>query len=198
MSEARSVPLQFLSACRRARAGYCLSRSPPRSAVEGYVDAHHVGAASRDMAIEKRAQYPLLWAGLEWLWRVTVIEEMARVAAECVKNPGRIAVWSERSGKYVCSKDPTYKQALAEQSLEIAAAHPPINPAFKMVFLTAAGGTLLFVAICVAVTLISGKDMPPAWEKLITGMFDLAKIGFGAVVGLLGGQTLRGRKAQDT
>jgi len=36
--------------------------------------------------------------------------------------------------------------------------------------------------------------MPAPLDKLIQGLFDLAKIGFGAVVGLLGAQSL-GRNA---
>jgi len=32
--------------------------------------------------------------------------------------------------------------------------------------------------------------MPAPVEKLVTGLFDLAKIGFGAVAGLLGGKVL--------
>jgi len=71
---------------------------------------------------------------------------------------------------------------------------PPINPVFKLVFLTATLGTLLFVAICVTVTLFAGRDMPGPVEKLVTGLFDLAKIGFGAIVGLLGGQALKGMR----
>jgi hypothetical protein len=117
--------------------------------------------------------------------------EMIDVALECVKRPGHTSVWSKSAGKYVC-KEPEYRAAIAEQSLDVAAAHPPINPAFKLVFLTAAGGTVLFVAICVSVHLITGGTMPTATEKLVDGLFTMAQIGFGAVVGLLGGQTLRG------
>jgi hypothetical protein len=60
-----------------------------------------------------------------------------------------------------------------------------------LVFLTAAGGTLLFVIICVTTTIIAGESPPPLLEKTVTSLFDLAKIGFGAIVGLLGGQALR-------
>jgi hypothetical protein len=58
-------------------------------------------------------------------------------------------------------------------------------------FLTAAGGTLLFVLLCFGVHLLTSGVMPSATEKLVDGMLDMAKIGFGAVVGLLCGQTLR-------
>jgi hypothetical protein len=117
---------------------------------------------------------------------------MVDVATECVKRPGRTSVWSKSTNKYVSSQDPEYEQAIAEQSPDVGAAHPPINPAFKLVFLTAAGGTVLFIAICVGVHLITGGKMPTATEKLVDGLFAMAQIGFGAVVGLLGGQTLRG------
>ena len=66
------------------------------------------------------------------------------------------------------------------------------SPAFKLVFLTAAIGTLLFVLICVTTTLLAGKEPPPLTEKITMALFDLAKIGFGSVVGLLGGQALKG------
>lgn len=124
-----------------------------------------------------------------------MLAKMARVAAECIKEPGRTSVWSKAEGKYVCSKDPEYKKAIAEQSADVSVAHPPINPAFKLVFLTAAGGTLLFVLICVATHALTGGEMPTATAKLIDGLLDMAKIGFGAVAGLLGGQTLRGETA---
>jgi hypothetical protein len=70
-------------------------------------------------------------------------------------------------------------------------AHPPVAGAFKLVFLTAAGGTLLFVIICVVTTIAAGKDPPPLLDKTVTSLFDLAKIGFGVIVGLLGAQHIR-------
>ncbi len=119
-------------------------------------------------------------------------QEMVAVAAECARTPGRVSIWSERLGKYVCSRDPEFQQTIAEQSSTTTAARVPISPAFKLVFLTSAGGTLLFVIICVATTLLAGKEPPPLLEKTVASLFDLAKIGFGAVVGLLGAQTLKG------
>ena len=68
------------------------------------------------------------------------------------------------------------------------ARHPPISPQFKLVFLTAAGGTLLFALLCVVLTFAAGKEPPQLFEKVILSLFDLVKIGFGAVVGLLGGK----------
>ena len=123
-----------------------------------------------------------------------MISEITNIAAECVKTPGRLSIWSSRLAKYVCSDTLEGRQAIAEQSLASSAAHPPINPQFKLVFLTAAGGTLLFVLICLVLSLIAGREPPPLFEKIIMGFFDLAKIGFGAVVGLLGGKQLQGTR----
>jgi hypothetical protein len=119
-----------------------------------------------------------------------LLRNMAAVAAECIGKPGRVSVWSQRLGKYVCSDDPEYQPALSEHLQLRSPERPPIDATFKLVFLTAAIGTLLFVGICVVVTLLAGKDMPGPLDKLVTGLFDLAKIGFGAVVGLLGAKAL--------
>jgi hypothetical protein len=121
---------------------------------------------------------------------MSIAREMADTVAECARTPGHFSIWSKRLGRYVCEKDPEFGGALAEQATAEEAVHQPISGAFKLVFLTAAGGTLLFVIICVVTTIIAGKDPPPLLEKTVTSLFDLAKIGFGAVVGLLGGQHL--------
>jgi hypothetical protein len=123
---------------------------------------------------------------------------MTDIVAECVKMPGRTSVWSKTAGKYVCAKDAEYEQAVAEHTPTIAAAHPPINAAFKLVFLTSVGGTVFFIAICVAVHWVTGGVMPTATEKFVDGLFSMAQIGFGAIVGLLGGQVLRGVDLQPT
>ena len=121
-----------------------------------------------------------------------MIGEMANIATECLTNPGRSSIWSASLSKYVCRDSPEAKEALAQMSLRVAAAHPPINPQFKLVFLTAVGGTVLFIVLCLVLSLVAGKQPPPLFEKIILGFFDMAKIGFGAVVGLLGGKKLQG------
>ncbi|MGI8685802.1 MAG: hypothetical protein ACR2MO_12080 [Acidimicrobiales bacterium] len=124
-----------------------------------------------------------------------MIKEMAQIAAECVKTPGRMSIWSDDRSGYVCV-DSAEGQAIVHQAQRAAApitsAHPGISPQFKLVFLTAAGGTVLFIALCLILSLIAGKDPPPLFEKVILGFFDLAKISFGAIVGLLGGKKLQG------
>lgn len=123
---------------------------------------------------------------------MTMVGEMVNIAAECVKSPGRTSVWSQRLQKYVCPDTAEGQEALADQSLPVRAAHPPIAPQFKLVFLTASVGTVLFVILCLVLSLMAGKEPPALFEKVILGFFDLAKIGFGAVVGLLGGKKLQG------
>jgi hypothetical protein len=124
-----------------------------------------------------------------------VIADLAAMVAECVKNPGKQSVWSADLGKYVCLEGTQEATPALEVSApkvrRRGAENPPLSPQFKLVFLTAAGGTFLFVLICLGMTLVAGKNPPPLFEKVIMGFFDLAKIGFGAAVGLLGGQKLQ-------
>jgi hypothetical protein len=68
---------------------------------------------------------------------------------------------------------------------------------FKLVFGAAAGGTLLFVVLCVVLALIAGKEPPSLMTEIVRGLFSLAQIGFGAVVGLLGGKRIHAEEAQS-
>ena len=116
-----------------------------------------------------------------------MLKEMATTAIECINNPGRRAVWSPQLNKYVCPESDEGKGISIDQESTI---HPPISPQFKLVFMTAAAGTLIFISLCVLLTLITGKN-PGLMEEIIRGLYSLAQIGFGAVVGLLGGQRLQ-------
>jgi hypothetical protein len=124
---------------------------------------------------------------------------MAEIATECVKHPQRISYWSPQHGKYICPQTHAVEQRLTAANRAVAPqekspAKPPISAQFKLVFLTAAGGTLLFILICVAMTMTAGREPPPLYEKVILSLFDLAKIGFGAIVGLLGAQALQAKE----
>jgi hypothetical protein len=120
-----------------------------------------------------------------------MLGQMVGVAAECIKRPGRTSVWSKNHGKYVCSRDPEYGQALQQQTADITRSHPPIDPTFKLVFTTALCGTVLFFVTCVLIHLWTGGQMPEPMERLVGGMLDMVKIGFGAIVGLLGAKSLK-------
>jgi hypothetical protein len=122
---------------------------------------------------------------------MSIGHDMTVIAIECARTPGRISVWSGSLGRYVCSKEPEFQRVLAERSSGSKETFEPLGPAFKLILLIAAGGTLLFVAICVTATLLSGKDPPPLLQETIRSLFSLANIGFGAVCGLLGGRTLK-------
>jgi hypothetical protein len=117
-----------------------------------------------------------------------MIKQMAQVAVETLRQPNRHSVWHAGAQKYVCPKDPEYREALQQQSPAVASAHPPINPTFKLVFLTAAGGTVLFTVICVGTHIWIGNE--EMLERTVTAMLDMAKVGFGAVAGMLGGHTI--------
>jgi hypothetical protein len=119
--------------------------------------------------------------------------KMVQVAAECIKRPRQHAVWHPERGEYL-SRDPEkvagVEPGASRQPVDRPETPPPLSSQFKLVFVSALGGILLFVLICVVVTLASGRELASAEEKLVQGLFDLAKIGFGSVVGLLGSKAL--------
>ena len=116
-----------------------------------------------------------------------MLKDMAVIAAECIRHPDRRAVWSQQLGKYVCPDTEEGKTVSLDHE---SRAHPPLSAKFKLVFGTAIGGTLLFVLLCVVLTLAAGREPPSLMTELIRGLFSLAQTGFGAVVGLLGGKRL--------
>jgi len=116
-----------------------------------------------------------------------MLMEVATIAIECIRNPGRRAVWSPQLKKYVCPDTDEGKSVPTDNK---STQYPPLSPEFTLVFATAAGGTFLFIVLCVVLTLASGRN-PGLMEEVIRGLFSLAQIGFGAVVGLLGGRRLQ-------
>jgi hypothetical protein len=128
-----------------------------------------------------------------------MLAEMANVASECLKSPTNESIWAPRLRRYVCRNTPEGLEAVADQDPVVVVSetsgHRPISPKFKLVFLTATGGTAFFVLLCLVLSMAAGKQPPPLMEKVIMGFFDCAKIGFGAIVGLLGGRALPGEHA---
>ena len=118
-----------------------------------------------------------------------MLADMTAIAVECIKRPGKQAVWSPVENRYVCPvADNVPESALARNSVH----RPPISALFKLVFTTAAVGTVLSLALCVGLTLAAGRDPPTLMTEVVRGLFDLAKVGFGAIVGLLGAKRLEG------
>ena len=101
---------------------------------------------------------------------------MALSAGECARTPGTISVWPERLGRYVCDGDPQFASALAERTSASDATHPTINPVFKLVFLTVAGGTAFFTLLCLGIALLMGKSVPSLPEEIVKVLLHLAGV----------------------
>jgi hypothetical protein len=115
------------------------------------------------------------------------------VAVECFKHPWYKSFWCPQRKRYICPEAEKLERETVVDKLR-SSSKPAISAQFKLVFLTSAIGTLLFVTLCVVLTLAAGKEPPTLLQEIIRGLFDLAKIGFGAIVGLLGGQVLQSEK----
>ncbi len=116
-----------------------------------------------------------------------MIRDMIDIAGECIQHPRRRGVWSPEVERYVCPETKEGQQVSLDYQ---AVHHPPLNSQFKLVFFAAAAGTVLFTLLCIVLTLLSGDQLPGLLEKVVMGLFDLAKIGFGAIVGMLGAKRL--------
>jgi len=116
---------------------------------------------------------------------------VAKIAAECLTHPTVESFWHHHQQRYVNSDQPVaYSQAKEAHVAAEALPSIRLDPKFKLVFLTAAIGTLLFTLICVGLHLLTSGEPPPARKELIEGLLTMAKVGFGAIVGLLGGKKL--------
>ena len=116
------------------------------------------------------------------------MKDIVDIATECVKHPKNNAVWSPELGRYVQPESEEIQEAEVDYG---STSHPPLAPIFKYIFLTAAGGTLFFVSLCILLTMTAGKEPPELTERLVIALMDLAKIGFGAIAGMLGGIQLQ-------
>lgn len=118
---------------------------------------------------------------------MAIVNDVAAIIAACAENPGKRSVWDGELNKFVCEDNPRFKLAVSNQPVNSI---QPISPEFKLVFITAFAGSIIFVIVCVTTTLLAGKDMPPLGVEIIKGLMDMAKVGFGAIVGLLGTKIL--------
>lgn len=124
---------------------------------------------------------------------MAIVRELAEMATECVKNPDQESIWSPELGKYVCPDVeewemlPRGNQPLVLQS---DVQRPSLSRDFKLIFVTSVTLTLLFLVLCVVLTLAAGNEPPPLYEKVVNGLFDLVMIGAGTFLGLLGGKKL--------
>jgi hypothetical protein len=128
-----------------------------------------------------------------------MLSEMANVAAQCLKHPTTRSLWVPELARFVCPESKEGERILASMPSDRmsrvvqSAGASRLDPQFKLVFNGAAVGTLAFVLICVGLHLYTDGSPPPALAKLIDGLLDMAKIGFGAVVGLLGSRALQAK-----
>jgi hypothetical protein len=62
-----------------------------------------------------------------------IAQEMKDTAVECARTPGRISIWSEQLGRYVCSEDQVFQQAMVEQSTITTVARDPYTLGFRAI-----------------------------------------------------------------
>ena len=117
-----------------------------------------------------------------------VVARMSGVARECFRRPRVTSLLASSESRYVCPEEAEEFARAENLQGERRAAHR-IDPKFKMVFLATVGGTLLFTCICVALRLGAGSSLSSADDELFGVMLTMVKIGFGAIVGLLGGES---------
>jgi hypothetical protein len=120
------------------------------------------------------------------------VVKMGKLAVECVKDPGRPSFWLETEGRFICPKGKEAQAKAADRVADSATLQPAarVDPRFKLIFLTVAVGTLLFTLICVGLVFASTGELPSAQKELVQSLLTMAKIGFGALGGLLGGKVV--------
>jgi hypothetical protein len=65
-----------------------------------------------------------------------------------------------------------------------------MSPAFKLVFRSVLGITVLSMIVSCPLTVLAGPEPSPDMKALLTTFLTTWKMGFGAIIGLLGGKAL--------
>jgi hypothetical protein len=65
-----------------------------------------------------------------------------------------------------------------------------LTPAFKLVFLSVLTITILSIILCCPLVFLTTKENDPRWTALLEACLTTWKMGFGAIIGLLGGKSL--------
>ena len=121
----------------------------------------------------------------------TVLKDMVTIAKECLKHPSRRAVWSPELQSYICPETARGKSVALDHR---SPSYPSLSKEFKLVFFAAFFGTILFISLCIVLTLTAGREPPELTVEIARGLFSMAQVGFGAIVGLLGGKRLHSQK----
>lgn len=121
----------------------------------------------------------------------SALDRMGKIALECVKKPNRPSFWLEGEGTYICpERNEVHSEDRPRFAPSTGQKSERIDAKFKLVFITAAVGTIMFTLICVTLHLATNGELPPARKELSDSILTMAKIGFGAIVGMLGGKAL--------
>ena len=122
------------------------------------------------------------------------MQDMVLIAKECIQHPNRRAVWSPELRSYICPET-AKRSSVALDPRSIS--HPSISKEFKLVFFAPFFGAILFISLCVILTLTAGREAPSLTVEVTRGLFSMAQVGFGAIVGLLGGRRLNSKEEGD-
>jgi hypothetical protein len=122
-------------------------------------------------------------------------EQVGQLISATFHNPFDRSVWHPGKQRYVDPGEQVlYTEAIQSLSPPVMESHPPINPAFKLVLLITALGTLLFIGLAFGAHMWAGTaQLTGSLERMVGTLMDMAQIGCGAIAGLLGGYALNTR-----
>ena len=134
-----------------------------------------------------------------------MITEMVNVAVECVQHPKRASVWAPELGRHICSDSEESKTSLAEEQ-RIAVSHPArkrvqehsrIDPSVRACACDRCSRHITIHPPLCSTNMVQRGRYAYGSREAGNGLFDIARIGFDAVVGLLGGKVLQGEHTSN-